>query len=191
MHKHNRFIKKWIFPALTACAAGCAGQPIAETFPAREMVEKFSGNCVIAQTSDAQGQPVLLWQHVFDDGAHDLAMARTAHGKLLEIRRVTFGGSKQPSCHFPGLAIARGGDWGWHLAWIVPDTPAGKPALRYARMDGAAWVSSPAKRFGDATAHHPVLMVDGKQLKLTWQQILDGKQKNMAAISEDEGRHWH
>lgn len=154
------------------------------------MPEKIDSDCAIAQTADAQGQPVLLWQQMFDDGAHDLAMARTAHGKLLQIRRVTFGGSRQPGCHFPGLAIARGGDWGWHLAWIMADTAAGKPALRYVRMDGAAWVSSPAKRFGDASAHNPDLIQQDGKLKLSWQQTVNGEQQDMIAISEDEGRSW-
>ena len=157
----------------------------------RATLEKISGGCPIAQTLDAQGQPVWLWQHVFDDGAHDLAMARTEHGELLDIRRVTYGGSKQAGCHFPGLAIAPGGDWGWHLAWIMADTAASQPALRYARMDGAAWVSSPAKRFGNASAYAPQFSLSDGKLALSWQQLVDGRQQSMVLISGDEGRSWH
>ena len=76
---------------------------------ARTAVEKFSGHCPIAETVDAEGQPVLLWQHVFEDGARDLAMARTEQGRLGDIHRVTFGGGSESGCHYHGLAITRGG----------------------------------------------------------------------------------
>ena len=37
----------------------------------------------------------------------------------------------------------------------LAEVESGKPALRYARMDGEAWVSSPAKRFGADGARDP------------------------------------
>lgn len=175
----------WLLPATVY-----AGFPDDEAGAARRTVESFSGACGMAETKDAQGQPVFFWQHVFDDGAHDLAMAETRQGGLTEIRRVTFGGGKQPGCHFPGLAIARGGDWGWHLAWVVADAAEGRPALRYVRMDGAAWVSSPAKRFGTDSARQPRLLSDGAALELQWQETIEGKSERRSVHSRDEGRNW-
>ena len=157
---------------------------------ARAAIEKLSGHCPVAETVDAEGQPVLLWQHVFDDGARDLAMARIQQGKLGDIHRVTFGGGTEPGCRYRGVAITRGGDWGWHLAWTLAQVEQGKPALRYARMDGAAWVSSPAKRFGADGAHSPSLQVDGERVMLIWRETLDGEEVERSVSSADGGRSW-
>ena len=184
--------KKFISVCMLALLLPCAGNAEAtdEHRAARQAVQQFGAGCAIAQTTDADGEPVYLWQHAFEDGAHDLAMARTQQGSLLEIRRITFGGSTQQGCHYPQLAIARGGDWGWHLAWTLAQVPPGKPALRYARMDGAAWVSSPAKRFGDAGAHDPALIVEGEKLTLRWLEAADAERKTRTAVSDDAGRNW-
>lgn len=164
----------------------------AATSSARATVEKLAGGCAMAETLDAQGEPVLLWQHRFEDGSYDLAMARARQGALGDIHRVTFGGGTAPACRYQGLAIARGGDWGWHLAWAQAEGEgeAGKPALRYARMDGAAWVSSPAKRFGGDSAHDPRLQVEGERVTLSWREMLDGKAIERSASSVDGGRSW-
>ena len=157
---------------------------------ARIAVEKFSGHCPIAETVDAEGQPVLLWQHVFEDGARDLAMARTEQDRLGDIHRVTFGGGAESGCHYRGLAITRGGEWGWHLAWTLAEVESGKPALRYARMDGEAWVSSPAKRFGADGARDPSLKVEGERVTLMWRETLDGGDAEHSVSSSDGGRSW-
>ena len=159
--------------------------------PVQAAVQKLGGGCPIVETVDAEGQPVLLWQHVFEDGRHDLAMARTQQGRLGDIHRVTFGGSRQAGCHYHGLALARGGDWGWHLAWALDKVEPGKAALRYARMDGAAWVSSPAKRFGGDSAHAPRLQVDGENITLQWRETVDGREVERSASSVDGGRSWN
>lgn len=162
----------------------------ATTASARAAIEKLAGGCAVAETVDAQGEPVLLWQHRFEDGTYDLAMARTQQGKIDDIHRVTFGGGTETACRYQGLAIARGGDWGWHLAWALAQAEAGKSALRYARMDGAAWVSSPAKRFGGDSAHDLRLRVEGEHVTLSWREIQDGKAIERSASSADGGRSW-
>ena len=158
--------------------------------PVQAAVQKLGGGCPIAETVDAEGQPVLLWQHVFEDGARDLAMARTEQDRLGDIHRVTFGGGAESGCHYRGLAIARGGDWGWHLAWTLAEVEPGKPALRYARMDGEAWVSSPAKRFGADGARDPSLKVEGERVTLMWRETLDGDDAERSVSSSDGGRSW-
>lgn len=173
---------------LLAANAGAQSSDVA----ARTKVEALAAGCPVAETIDARGQPVFLWQQVFDDGARDLAMARTKGGKLQEIHRVTYGGSRETGCHYAGVAIARGGDWGWHLVWTLVEVPPGKPALRYMRMDGSAWVSSPAKRFGNATAHAPQLVVNGERIELIWLEQSANANGPQArnAVSTDEGRSW-
>ena len=162
----------------------------AGTASARAAVDKIGGGCPVAETVDAQGEPVLLWQHHFEDGAYDLAMARIQQGLLGDIHRVTFGGGVEAGCRYQGLAIARGGDWGWHLAWALAQVEPGKPALRYARMDGVAWVSSPAKRFGGDKAHGPRLQAEGERVTRTWQEMLDGQDAERSVLSTDGGRSW-
>jgi hypothetical protein len=168
-----------------------AGAQTSDT-AARAKVISLAAGCPVAETMDAQGRPVFLWQHAFEDGAHDLAMARFKGGKLQEIHCITYGGSREPGCHYAGVAISRGGDWGWHLAWTLAEVPPGKPALRYARMDGAAWVSSPAKRFGNATAYAPQLVVNGERIELIWleQSANANGPQDRNAVSDDEGRNW-
>ena len=64
--------------------------------------------------------------------------------------------------------------------------------LFYARMDGNAWVSSPAKRFGDASkqAGHPALLSNGEDVWLAWKERSDNASQIKLAKSNDGGRSW-
>ena len=141
-------------------------------------------DCAAAQASDESGQPIYFWQHTFADGTHDLVMAASADAQPPEIKRVTYGGGKEAGCHYTGLALARGDDWGWHLAW------ADSRGLYYARMDGAAWVSSPSKRLSSSHIQQISLDISVSQVKLVWQEESGGAVKYFEAVSEDEGRSW-
>lgn len=144
------------------------------------------GGCALAQAKNAAGQSVWLRQHEFGDGARDLALITAERAGQEHIKRVTHGGSKHGGCHYIWLAVAAGGNWGWHLAWVAKDGSG----LRYARMDGAAWVASPPKRFAREPVSESSLQVEGDTVKLRWQQ---GQQPNLAtyeALSSDEGRSW-
>ena len=57
---------------------------------------------------------------------------------------------------------------GYHMAYF--DGKDKKPGLYYSRMDGEAWVTSPAKQFGDNAkqARHPALLSMGKKVWLVW-----------------------
>lgn len=133
--------------------------------------------------------PVYLWQHTFADGVQDLAMAKVRTGEALDVKRVTFGGSKAPGCHYQSLAIVRGGSWGWHLLW----QDAGSAVLRYARMDGDAWVSSPTKKLSANArpAAPPVILPLEQQLWVVWYESDTGINKIYAVFSDDEGRSWN
>ena len=93
------------------------------------------------------------------------------------------------ACPHHGPALAKGGDWGYHMAWFDGGDKAG---LFYARMDGEAWVSSPAKRFGDTNsqAGHPALLSDGEQVLLAWKEFTDTTSLVKLAKSNDGGRSW-
>jgi hypothetical protein len=140
--------------------------------------------CEVVQSEDKQA---LLWQQAFEDQRFDLAMALTSD-QSLDIKRVTFGGASEPACRYKIYALARGGDWGWHIAWV----DYGASVLNYARMDGEAWVSSPVKKLSNS------LLLKGKLYILSWQQQAwimwqgtDVQAGNLYAVySADEGRNW-
>ena len=59
-------------------------------------------------------------------------------------------------------------------------------------MDGEAWVSSPAKRFGDTNqqAGHPALLSEGDQIWLAWKEMTDTTSLAKLVKSNDGGRSW-
>jgi hypothetical protein len=147
--------------------------------------------CRIGLATEPGGTAVIFWRHVYDGSIRDHAVARIGpQGVLKEPVRATFGNWKIDACPHHGPAIARGGDWGWHLAWY--DGNEKKPGLYVARLDGEAWVTSPARRFGntDAQAGHPALFAMGEQVLLAWKEMTDTSAIIMAMVSEDGGRSW-
>lgn len=146
--------------------------------------------CRIAMLADEQGNAVMMWRHLFDGGVRDHAMAKVGTNETTpKIHRASFGNWKIDACPHHGPALAKGGDWGYHMAWFDGGDKAG---LFYARMDGEAWVSSPAKRFGDANsqAGHPALLSDGEQVWLAWKEFTDTTSLVKLAKSNDGGRSW-
>ena len=127
----------------------------------------------------ASDAAVRLLVHAFAPGEYDLAI-QTGEGEAA-VRRISFSASNS-ACWYQPLALARGGDWGWHLVWMEQDK-----GLFYARMDGAAWVSSPKKRLGPTTAFDVSLMVADQRLELLWQ---DEHGVANRRHSDDGGRSW-
>jgi len=150
------------------------------------------------------GGDVVVWQHRFDDGTFDLAIARlvgSEPGQPGHITRLSFKGSKESVCHFPALAVMPGGDWGWHVAW----SSSSRPGIYYARVDGEAWVSSLPKKLGDSVSNFVELgQKDGlltlKYLNPNDVDLHDRSKLKFPAtanasasstlISSDEGRSW-
>jgi hypothetical protein len=60
-------------------------------------------------------------------------------------------------------------------------------------MDGVAWASSPAKKFGDNSkqAGHPAILSSGENVWLVWREIKDGNNSILGMFSEDGGRSWN
>ena len=114
-------------------------------------------DCPRAEAKGADGMQIEFRQYQFPDGSSDLILSRQTENGM-DIKRVTYGGGKTEGCHYKSVALVPGGgdkQWGWHMAW------AGKQGLRYARMDGNAWVSSPPKRLSTASASDIQLQVNG------------------------------
>ena len=156
----------------------------------RKVADNSCECCRIAMISDAQGHATLMWRHLFDNGVRDHAIANIGPEEVThQIHRASFGNWKIDACPHHGPAIARGGDWGYHMAWFDGGNNAG---LFYARMDGNAWVSSPAKRFGDVNkqAGHPALVSLGESVWLAWKERTENASEIKLAKSEDGGRSW-
>jgi hypothetical protein len=170
------------------------------TFKAEQKLADSSCECCrIALAAEPDGHVVAMWRHLYEGGVRDYAIARfggvanPSVAKQPEIHRASFGGLKIDPCPHHGPAIARGvqggQQWGWHMAWFDGGEKSG---LFYARMDSEAWVSSPAKRFGDALqqAGHPALLSQDEQVWLAWKELADESSIIKLAVSKDGGRSW-
>ena len=144
--------------------------------------------CPMATADDGDRHPVYFFQHKFPDGSQDLAIAKSLAGGVSDIKRVTFGGDNATECLYKYLAIARGGDWGWHLLWLAD----GSTTLRYARMDGEAWVTSPTKKLTlqSRPTSQPIILTWGQQVWVVWIEAALNTSSVYAVYSGDEGRSW-
>lgn len=148
--------------------------------------------CRIGLATEPGGAAAIFWRHVYDGGIRDHAVARIGpQGVLKGPVRVSYGNWKIDACPHHGPAIARGGDWGWHLAWY--EGAEARQGLYYARLDGGAWVTSPPRRFGnaDAQAGHPSLFGTGERVFLAWKELTDNAAVVMTMASDDGGRSWN
>jgi hypothetical protein len=152
--------------------------------------------CRIATTMKPDGTVVAMWRHVFEGGERDHMMAEIPKaGETANLKRATFGRWKIDGCPHHGGALATGGEgknwWGYHMAYF--DGKEKKPGLYYSRMDGEAWVTSPAKHFGDNSkqADHPTLLSIGDQVWLAWLETHKNHVKKvMTMASNDGGKTW-
>ncbi len=152
--------------------------------------------CRIATTSKPDSTVVVLWRHVFEGSERDHNIAEIPIvGTKPEPHRATFGRWVIDGCPHHGAALASGGEgkdwWGYHMAYF--DGNDKKPGLYYSRMDGVAWASSPAKKFGDNTkqAGHPAILSSGDTVWLAWREIKDGKSSILGMHSNDGGKSWN
>lgn len=151
--------------------------------------ESVSGSpkslCDTTQVKEGKGGAVTLFQYRFDDGTYDLAM----HIPGGDIKRVTFGGSSVAACYYKAMALASGGEWGWHLAWVPEDSMT----LSYARMDGVAWVSSPTKRLSKHVkiTTKPLIVTSGQKVWIVWGESAASQNNIYTVYSDDEGRYWN
>jgi hypothetical protein len=162
--------------------------------------------CRITTTTKPDGTVVAMWRHVFEGNERDHMIAEIpSNASALEAkqeavaRRATFGRWVIDGCPHHGAALASGGEgqdwWGYHMAYF--DGNDKKPGLYYSRMDGVAWASSPAKKFGDNSrqAGHPAILSSGQNtgeehVWLVWREIKEGKSSILGMHSEDGGKSW-
>ena len=168
--------------------------------PEQKLADSSCECCRIVTTNKPDGTVVALWRHVFEGSELDHMLAEIPQaGAKPEPHRATFGHWKIDGCPHHGAAIASGGEgkdwWGYHMAYF--DGNDKKPGLYYSRMDGVAWASSPAKKFGDNSkqAGNPALLSVSQQsgeehVWLVWREINEGKSSILGLFSDDGGRSW-
>jgi hypothetical protein len=168
-----------------------------KTFAAEKKLADSSCECCrIVTTNKPDGTTVILWRHVFEGSERDHNIAEIPKaGEKPEPHRATFGHWVIDGCPHHGAALASGGEgkdwWGYHMAYF--DGNDRKPGLYYSRMDGVAWVASPAKKFGDNSkqAGHPAILSSGESVWLVWREIKDGKSSILGMHSDDGGKSWN
>ena len=156
--------------------------------------------CRIAFANKADGTVVAMWRHVFESSERDHMIAEIPRNISQKpvIKRATYGRWKIDGCPHHGAALANGGEgkdwWGYHMAWFDGgnDDAGSKASLFYARMDGEAWVSSPAKKFGNQKKHagHPTLLSMGDKVWLVWRETEAKHHTIMGMYSDDAGKSW-
>jgi len=155
--------------------------------------------CRIALTNKPDGTVTAMWRHVFEGSERDHMMAEIpANNQQAIPKRATFGCWKVDGCPHHGASLASGGEgadwWGYHMAWFDGgnDDAGAKATLYYARMDGEAWVSSPAKKFGNMKkqAGHPAVAAVGDNVWLVWREKDSGKHQIWMMKSSDAGKSW-
>lgn len=177
------FCLSWTF-----CFSSAAYADNLSNNAAEHIFDQVSSLCPVAKTLDQRGNLALFWQHDFEGGVQDLAMAKPLTGESLNIKRVTFGGASSKACHYKSLAIAQGGEWGWHLAWFADNTST----VSYARMDGEAWVSSPTKKLSKNAqmADALAILTFAQQVWVVWLETKNNMHNVYTVFSNDEGRSW-
>ena len=144
--------------------------------------------CPVAHAKNAKNESVMFLQHAFANGMQNLAMYLPNDHGGGEFKPVTFGSSSIAKCHYQSINLAAGADWGWHLVWSVE----GSHYLNYARMDGVAWVSSPAKKLSKNLTKIGKLSILTFEQKvwIVWQDLDADLRGVYAHYSDDEGRTW-
>jgi hypothetical protein len=163
--------------------------------PEQKLADSSCECCRIVTTNKPDGTTVAMWRHVFEGSERDHMIAEIPKtNEKVKPQRATFGHWVIDGCPHHGAAIASGGEganwWGYHMAYF--DGNDKKPGLYYSRMDGVAWASSPAKKFGDNKnqAGHPALLSVGEKVWLVWREIKEGKSSILGMFSNDGGRSW-
>jgi hypothetical protein len=135
--------------------------------------------CPQAQLVDDEGNIVRLLQRKFD-GVHELVLIAGDATQQELKSRLTYDGTGDSACRFGAVAIAKGGAWGWHLAWADTEN------IYIVRMDGEAWVNSPPKRFAFPRAQSLKFQQNGSILQLGGAS----SQTRILLQTDDEGRSW-
>jgi hypothetical protein len=165
--------------------------------PEQKLADSSCECCRIALANKPDGKVVAMWRHVFVGGERDHAIAEITPNAAPVIVRASFGHWQIDGCPHHGAALAYGAGFGYHMAYF--DGAGDTPSLKYARMDGEAWVTSPPKKFGNMKnqAGHPALLSLGDKVWLVWtEKVGTAASATKATViygmqSDDGGKNWN
>jgi hypothetical protein len=168
--------------------------------PEKKLADNSCECCRIVTTNKPDGTVVAMWRHVFEGSERDHNIAEIPKADLKpEPHRATFGHWKIDGCPHHGAALAAGATgkdwWGYHMAYFEGNDA--NPGLYYSRMDGVAWASSTAKKFGNhhhQAGHPAILSISGQKEEelvwLVWREVEAKSYKIMGMFSDSGGRNW-
>lgn len=169
----NNIIYGVVFVGLCFSNAGCA--------QTTEQPVLLKSQCKIATTIDNRHQAVYFTQQTVEGSVQELAIVALNGQNAPVVKRITYHQKQSDECHFPAIAIARAGDWGWFLAWAHDDK------AYYARMDGEALVFPPPKLLPVTHVTNIEFLIDAPHPSMRLQTVSG---QTVLLITEDEGRHW-
>lgn len=169
--------------AIYAAVSDDGGRSFAEE---RKVADHTCQCCRLALVEDGDGEPLLLWRHVFEPNERDHAIVRLGAdgGPASPIERATYDGWQIDACphHGPSLAIAPDGTR--HAVWF--NQREGEGRVFYGRLgQGAVDGQRPV---GGPRAAHADVAVAGARVAIVWKEF-DGERTALwAELSEDGGR---
>ncbi|HRP98686.1 MAG TPA: sialidase family protein [Rhodocyclaceae bacterium] len=169
--------------AIYAAVSDDGGRSFAEE---RKVADHSCQCCRLALVEDGDGEPLLLWRHVFEPNERDHAIVRLGPdgAAAAAIERATFDGWRIDACphHGPSLALAPDGTR--HAVWF--NQREGEGRVFYGRLgQGAVDGQRPV---GGPRAAHADVAVAGARVAIVWKEF-DGERTALwAELSDDGGR---
>ena len=137
--------------------------------------------CMVAQSQNNRQQAVYFTQQTVEDGVQELVIVAPDEENVRVIKRITYQQRKDSACHYPAIAITRGGAWGWILAWS--DTHK----IHYTRMDADGLVFVPIKSLPIAQVINIEFLPNAA---LPTMHVQNQSGQTQLLHSEDDGRNW-
>ncbi|MGC1547049.1 MAG: sialidase family protein, partial [Rhodanobacter sp.] len=155
--------------------------------PERKLADQSCECCRIAITSAPQGDVAVLFRSIFGDNIRDHAYAvlRT-DGQPSHAERATFTQWRIAGCPEQGPAIAIGTDGTRHAVWYEAKD---KPTIWYGQLDPGNPPKN-AQVIASSGASHADVIVHGKTVWVTWNQVNALGYALMLRRSNDNGLHF-
>lgn len=170
--------RTYIFVVLSLAVRLALADEVPETSTQKMVEPSF---CKTAQSLNNLQKPVYFTQQTVEDGTQALVIVAPDELNRQIIKRITYQQNKEAVCHYPAIAITRGGDWGWFLAW------ADAEKVYFTRMDAEALVFAPLKSLPIAHVVD-IEFLSGRSEPSMQIHHQDGQTQFLS--SDDEGRHW-
>jgi len=159
--------------------------------PNRKLLDNSCECCRIAAAVDPDGQPALMWRHVFGDHIRDHALVSfDAPGAPTEPVRVSFDEWRVDACPHHGPALDIDADGVYHMVWF--DNAERRHGVFYAHSGnrGRSLTEPVSVGVYEAGAGHADVLAHAGHVYLAWQEF-DGRVNRVRLMrSADGGDTW-